>query len=129
MVAERLHSVFRNASQPRPKPPLRLPLGDIAGRWDVHLDFGVGEADHQLFLDAGGNNVTGAHIGVIAEGRLHGTIDGNKVRLSSSLPFESVGLGYRFEGTLSGDRMRGLLNPGTVPLATWEAKRYRKLAR
>ena len=68
-------------------------------------------------------------IGVIAEGRLHVTIDGNKVRLSSSLPFESVGLGYRFEGTLSGDRMRGLLNPGTVPLATWEAKRYRKLAR
>ena len=116
MVAERLHSVFRNAPKPRPKQPLNPPLGDIAGRWDVHLDFGVGEADHQLFIESEGNNVTGAHIGVIAEGRLRGTLDGNKVCLSSSLPFESVGLGYRFEGVLSGDRMRGLLNPGAVPL-------------
>jgi L-seryl-tRNA(Ser) seleniumtransferase len=125
MVAERLHSVFRNGPQAEPKPRLRPPLGDIAGRWDVHMDFGVGEADHQLFLDADGNNVTGAHIGVIADGRLRGTLDGNQVRLSSSLPFESIAVGYRFEGTLKGDRMRGLLNPGSTPLATWEAKRHR----
>jgi L-seryl-tRNA(Ser) seleniumtransferase len=125
MVAERLHSVFRNAPKPRPKTPLKAPFGDIAGRWDVHMDFGVGEADHQLFLNADGNNVTGSHIGVIAEGRLRGTLEDDKVRLSSSLPFESAGLGYRFEGTLSGDRMSGLLNPGALPLATWEAKRYR----
>ncbi|HUG81152.1 MAG TPA: aminotransferase class V-fold PLP-dependent enzyme [Bryobacterales bacterium] len=125
MVAERLHSVFRNAPKPRPETPLKAPFGDIAGRWDVHMDFGVGEADHQLFLNADGNNVTGSHIGVIAEGRLRGTLEDDKVRLSSSLPFESVGLGYRFEGTLSGDRMSGLLNPGNLPLATWEAKRHR----
>lgn len=124
MVAERLHSVFRNAPRLRQRPTLRPALGDISGRWDVHMDFGVGEADHQLFLDADGNNVTGAHIGVIAEGKVRGTLDGNKVSLSSGLPFESVSLGYRFEGTLKGDRMRGLLNPGSTPLATWEAKRH-----
>ena len=89
------------------------------------MNFGVGEADHELFLEADGNNVTGTQIGVIAEGRVRGTLEGNKVRLSSGLPFESVNLGYRFEGTLNGDRMAGVLNPGSMPVATWEAKRHR----
>jgi L-seryl-tRNA(Ser) seleniumtransferase len=126
MVAERLHSVFRNAPKPSPKPaPPRAPAGDIAGRWHVHMNFGVGEADHELFLEANGNNVTGTQIGVIAEGSVRGTLEGNKVSLSSGLPFESVSLGYRFEGTLKGHRMAGLLNPGSLPVATWEAKRHR----
>ena len=94
MVAERLHSVFRNAPRPSPKPaPPRAPAGDIAGRWHVHMNFGVGEADHELFLEADGNKVTGTQIGVIAEGPVRGTLEGNKVRLSSGLPYESVSLG------------------------------------
>ena len=104
---------------------MRTPVYDIAGRWRVRMDFGVGSAEHELFLEADGNNVTGAHIGTIAEGRVRGTLDGDKVRLSSALPFESVTLGYRFEGALRGDRMAGLLNPGALPVATWEARRHK----
>ena len=125
MVAERLHSVFRNAPKPRPEPVLHTPVDDIAGRWHVRMDFGVGNAEHELFLEADGNEVTGAHIGRIAEGRVRGTLDGDTVRLTSALPFESVILGYRFEGTLRGDRMAGLLNPGALPVATWEARRHK----
>ena len=125
MVAERLHSVFRNAPKPRPAPVLHTPVDDIAGRWHVRMDFGVGNAEHELFLEADGNEVTGAHIGRIAEGRVRGTLDGDTVRLTSALPFESVTLGYRFEGTFRGDRMAGLLNPGALPVATWEARRHK----
>ncbi|MYA81043.1 MAG: aminotransferase class V-fold PLP-dependent enzyme [Acidobacteriia bacterium] len=125
MVAERLHSVFRNAPKPRPAPAMRTPVYDIAGRWRVRMDFGVGNAEHELFLEADGNEVMGAHIGTIAQGRVRGTLDGDKVRLSSALPFESVTLGYRFEGALRGDRMAGLLNPGALPVATWEARRHK----
>ena len=124
MVAERLHSIFRNAPKGISKPTLKPAAADISGRWDVHVDFGLGEGEHQLLLQANGNQIKGTHIGTVVQGELKGTIDGNKVRFRSSLPFEGTSLGYRFEGTLKGDRMRGLLNPGSTPLATWEAKRH-----
>jgi hypothetical protein len=101
MVAERLHSVLRNAPKPRPKP------------------------EHLLFLEGDGNQVTGVHIGSVVQGDVKGTIDGNKVSLRSSLPFEAVRLGYHFEGILSGDVMQGPLHIGAYPKASWVAKRHR----
>ena len=88
------------------------------------MDFGLGQGEHQLFLQASGNQVQGTHIGTVVQGELKGTIDGNKVRFSSSLPFEGTSLRYRFEGKISGGVMKGSLDLGEYPNATWEAKRH-----
>ncbi len=124
MVAERLHSIFRNAPKGISKPKFKAPAADISGRWDVHVNFGLGEGEHQLFLQANGNQVKGTHIGTVVQGELKGTIDGNRVRFGSSLPFEGTSLGYRFEGQVSGNAMKGSLDLGEYPNATWEAKRH-----
>ena len=45
-------------------------------------------------------------------------------KLVGSLPFEGATLRYRFEGKVSGGVMKGSLDLGEYPNATWEAKRH-----
>jgi L-seryl-tRNA(Ser) seleniumtransferase len=125
IVGERLHSIFRNAPRGDSKPTLKPPAADITGHWDVEVKFHLGEAGHQLFLEARGHDVRGAHVGTVVQGEVQGTIDGDRVRLRSSLPFEGANLKYLFEGRVSGDEMQGSLDLDEYPTATWTAKRHR----
>jgi L-seryl-tRNA(Ser) seleniumtransferase len=127
IVAERLHEVFRDAPTPE-KRRLTPPRFDLAGRWDVQVKFLLGEARHMLFLEARANEVTGTHVGSNLRGDVKGTIDGDKVHFRSLLPFEGANLSYTFDGTVSGDRMRGELDLGEYPNAHWTAERYQYVA-
>lgn len=122
IVAERMHSLFRNAPPPKRKPVPRPPAADISGRWDVEIKFLLGEASQQLFLEADGNHVSGTHKATRLTGKLSGSIDGDRVRFRSTLPYESSNPGYSFEGKVSGDSMSGTIS--SSPSATWTAKRH-----
>ena len=122
IVAQRLAEVFRAAPK-RKTVPLQAAKADISGRWDVHVRFAMGEAEHLLFLEADGNRVVGTHVGAIKRGPLHGTIDGDTVSFQSVLPIEGSKLGYFFSGRVRGDRMEGRLDLGEYPAATWAAVR------
>ena len=124
VVAERLHSLFRNAPSSADKPKIRPPATDISGRWDVEISFQLGASEHLLFLEADGNDVRGTHFGTVKRGQVEGTIDGNKVRLKTSLPFEGANLSYIFEGRVNGNQMEGSLDLGEYPNGTWKARRH-----
>lgn len=123
MVAERLHSIFRNAPTSADKPKVRPAAVDLSGRWDVEITFQRGKSKHLLFLEADGNDVRGTHFGTVVRGMLKGTVDGNQVRLKSSLPFEGANLSYIFEGRAKGNEMSGQLDLGEYPNGTWKARR------
>jgi L-seryl-tRNA(Ser) seleniumtransferase len=123
IVASRLLEVFRNAPKPKER-RLAPPVQDISGRWDVHVKYQLGEADHLLFLEARGNEVVGTHFGTEWRGAVRGTIDGDKVTLRSSIPFEGANLAFVFQGTVSGDSMSGELEPDEYPKAEWAARRH-----
>jgi len=123
VVAERLHSIFRNAPTSADKPKVRPAAVDLSGRWDVEITFQRGESKHLLFLEADGNDVRGTHFGTVVRGMLKGTVDGNQVRLKSSLPFEGANLSYIFEGRVKGNEMSGQLDLGEYPNGTWKARR------
>lgn len=127
-VAERLHEVFRSAPGPKRR-SMVPPKADLSGRWDVKVRYYAGAADHTLFLEAGGNKVAGSHVATRSRGEVTGTVDGDRVRLQSILPFEGTNLSYTFEGTVSGDRMSGDLSLGEYPKARWTAERYHYAAR
>ena len=123
VVTDRLSNVFRSAPKARAKPRVAAPTVDVSGRWDVRVTFSLGEGQHLLFLEVQGNELTGTHMGTRVRGELRGTIDGSKVRLLSTLPFEGSRLRYLFEGTVSGNQMKGTLDLGEYPRATWTAHR------
>ncbi len=119
-VADRLHDAFRRAPKPK-KRKWTKPREDISGRWDVSVQFYVGEAKHLLFLEAHGNRVTGTHVGSLTRGPIEGSIDGDEVRFSSVLPIEGSKLGYKFSGRVRGNQIEGKLDLGEYPNATLTA--------
>jgi D-glucosaminate-6-phosphate ammonia-lyase len=67
--------------------------------------------------------VEGSHIGRRLQGAISGTVDGDRVRLRSSLPTEGTQLTYRFDGRIQGQTIEGQVSPGEYGKARWTARR------
>jgi uncharacterized pyridoxal phosphate-dependent enzyme len=124
IVAERIHAVL---SKPPKAPPLPSfgPPANLAGQWDLHIDFLLGSADHNLVLEQQGADLVGTHRGEITRGDLRGVVEGNEVRFRSSHRYEGTTLHYEFAGQLSGDTIRGRVGLGEYGEAEWVATRHR----
>lgn len=123
IVADRLAEIFRAAPKGTKKPAPAAPAAEIAGRWDVDVQYVSGGASHKLFLTAKGNKITGTHMGWALEGRLSGLIDGDRVSFHSALPVGGQTLSYGFTGQVQGDAMSGDLDLGEYGKARWTARR------
>ena len=123
VVAERLYEVFKDAPGPKPKPTLKPPAGSLDGHWQVEIAFVADIAQHTMYLQNRGNEITGLHRGRIAQGKVEGKIDGDHVYFESRGKYEAADMRYFFKGTLSGDEMGGELGLGEYGKATWKARR------
>lgn len=123
-VAARLSEVFRGAPKGIAKRVPSPPNTDIAGRWDVTVQYESGSAAHQLFLMTKGNKVQGTHLGWALQGDLNGSVDADNVSLLSVLPTGPQRLTYAFTGKVTGDSMSGEVRLGEYGRATWTAKRH-----
>ncbi len=125
VVARRLYEVFSSASPRGPKEsqPAR-PAVDISGTWDVEIEYEVGSARHKLFLAANGNHIAGSHQGWAYQGDLKGEIDGDRVKLRSSLPADGNQLSYTFTGSAQADGISGEVALGEYGHARWHARRH-----
>jgi len=74
-------------------------------------------------IPTNGNRVEGSHIGRRLQGAVSGTIDGDGVRLRSSLPHEGTQLAYRFDGRVQGQTIEGEVDLGEYGTARWTARR------
>ena len=124
IVADRLFQVLSSAPAAKPAKSPATPATDIAGVWDVDMEYEVGAARHKLFLAVTGNQVAGTHQGWAYEGDLKGRIDGEKVKLRSTLPADGNTLSYSFSGTVSGSNMSGDVQIGEYGRARWRATRH-----
>src|SRR6185436_14844758 len=107
-----LAQIFRSAPQGIAKPAPAAPSVEIAGRWDVAVQYESGSANHKLFLSTNKNKVSGTHVGWALEGELTGTVDDDKVELETVLPVGGQRLRYGFSGRVTGDTMSGDLDLG-----------------
>jgi L-seryl-tRNA(Ser) seleniumtransferase len=124
IVADRIHAVLSAPRRPKPAPPA-APTADISGRWNVQIQFAAGVSTHVLHLNQQGAQLVGTHQGDFLSRDLAGTINGDEVRMASTVT-EAHGdsLNYRFTGKLRGDTMAGTLDLGEYLTATWTAKRH-----
>ena len=123
LAGRRIADVLRQAPKGVPKKTLAPPAADLAGRWDVDVQYSRGTARHKLLLVTTGSRVEGSHIGRRLQGAVNGTVDGDRVRLRSSLPTEGTQLTYRFDGRVQGQTMEGEVNLGEYGKARWTARR------
>ena len=124
IVADRLFQVFSSAPAAKPAKSPASPTTNIAGTWDVDIEYEVGAARHKLFLAVTGNQIAGTHQGWAYQGDLKGRIDGEKVKFRSSLPADGNTLSYSFSGTVSGSNMTGDVQCGEYGRGRWRATRH-----
>jgi D-glucosaminate-6-phosphate ammonia-lyase len=124
IVADRLFQVFSTAPGAKPVKSPAPPAANIAGAWDVEMEYEVGAARHKLFLAVTGNQIAGTHQGWAYQGDLKGQIDGEKVRFRSTLPADGNTLSYSFSGTVSGSNISGEVQCGEYGRARWRATRH-----
>ena len=122
LAGRRIAEVLRQAKGV-PKKPLATPAADIAGTWEVDVQYSLGTARHKLLLVTSGNRVEGSHLGRRLEGALAGTVDGDRVQLRSSLPYEGTRLNYQFDGRIQGQTIEGEVDLGEYGKARWTALR------
>ena len=123
LVADRL---YRLLSQP-PTPEQsnsNQPSVNIAGRWDLRIDFVYGSANHKLTFQQEGGELSGEHGGELTAGDLSGWVDGNRVHFRDSHTYEAASFQYEFEGTVTGNTAQGDVGLGAYGSARWTAKRH-----
>jgi L-seryl-tRNA(Ser) seleniumtransferase len=127
IVAERIHATLSkppaSAGQAAPLPA--PPSTDVGGQWDVRIDYVASTSTHTLYLKQIGSRIEGTHQGDFVSRDVSGTIDGNRVQLSSSYT-ERHGdsLSFRFTGTATAAEMSGTLDMGEYLAAKWSATRH-----
>jgi seryl-tRNA(Sec) selenium transferase len=100
------------------------PAGDISGQWDVRVEYAAGASNHGLSLHQHGNDIDGVHRGDFTSRDLSGTIDGDMVKLRSSITEQSGdAISYAFTGKVTGDEMAGTLEMGEYLGGKWTARR------
>jgi L-seryl-tRNA(Ser) seleniumtransferase len=125
IAAEKIHAVLSNPPKLDRPPVSDAAPANVAGQWDVRLEFVRGDSEHALVLEQRGGELVGTHKGDILVGDLRGTVEGNQVRFRSSHRYEGTRLGYDFQGTAEGDRMSGEVAMGEYGTARWTAQRHR----
>jgi len=123
LVAPRVRELLSKA-QPRPKPTPQGSAAEVGGQWDVEISYTRDHAVHTLFLEQKGDKVVGSHRGEFLSGDVRGTVEGAKLLCRSSHHYEGTSIGYRFEGAVDGDSMRGTVDLGEYGTAPFTARRH-----
>jgi D-glucosaminate-6-phosphate ammonia-lyase len=121
IVADRLYEVL--SKKRGPKAVMAGPVANLTGRWDVDVKFLSSTSQHAFTLEQDGNWLSGTHRGDLDIRNVNGTIDGNQVRLKSSIPLVGDTINFLFSGTVTGDAFSGNIHLGEYLTATFKATR------
>ncbi len=122
IAADKIYSILTAKRVSRVK-ELKAPSGNIAGTWDVDVKFYSSQGKHKLFIEQDGNWIKGSHQSGFAVNDMSGTIEGNEVKLQSSIRLIGDSVIYTFTGTLSGDQLTGEIFMGEYRSAKFTARR------
>lgn len=122
IVADRIYALL---SQKRPVQDIttKPPAGNIAGRWDMNIQFFSSTSKHAIYLEQDGNWLQGAHQSDFSAQEMTGTIEGTLVKLKSTARRPGDHITYLFSGTLAGDEIKGSIYLGEYRTAQFTATR------
>jgi hypothetical protein len=126
VVADRIVEVL---SQKHTKSKeMAAPSVNVAGRWDVEIEFYSSKSQHSFFIEQDGNWLQGSHKGDFSMRDMVGTVEGDKVKLSSSDRHIADNIPFIFSGTVAGDAISGQIYMGEYINAKFKAVRHNQKA-
>jgi len=116
--------IFELLSKKRPsKDEASLQTQNVAGRWDVSVEFFSSKDVHAFYLEQDGKWLHGLHQGSYSTQEANGVIEGEKIKLKSIARKPGDSIPYLFSGVLSGDEIKGSIYLGEYRTATFVATR------
>ncbi|MGA8551965.1 MAG: aminotransferase class V-fold PLP-dependent enzyme [Stellaceae bacterium] len=112
-VGEAIAATLRQAADNLPEPAPAQPA-EIAGEWEVRVEFLQGGRVHRMTLDQRGPQLAGRQRSAGFEGPVEGWVDGGLVELSFAARYEGSTIAYLLEGEIAGDAMRGAATLGAA---------------
>jgi len=107
VVADRLFEILSRKDNQKSRAGYDAPRVNVAGRWDVDIEFFSSKGRHAFFLEQDGNLVSGTHQGEFTTREIVGVVDGNKIILASSERLTADNVPFTFHGTATNDTMEG----------------------
>jgi L-seryl-tRNA(Ser) seleniumtransferase len=125
VVADRLYAVLSKPPKRDPEPAPAAPSTNVAGVWEVKMDFQYGSISHRVMLEQrDGGRLVGTHQGEFASGDLNGSVAGNRVRFQSTLRTEGSPVSFAFDGTEQAGKLAGTVGLGEYGEAKFTAERH-----
>ena len=122
IVADR---IFEELSQKRSPVSADLKPASVklGGHWDVTVEFFSSKSEHKLFMEQDGNWINGTHQSDFSLQEVVGMVEGDQVKLRSSMRAPGDNITMMFSGTVSGDTISGSIYMGEYLTAKFTAKR------
>jgi D-glucosaminate-6-phosphate ammonia-lyase len=108
-VVVALRASLRAAAQPARSSGIQ-----VAGDWELQLDFLHGSRTHRLALEQRGNSLNGHQHSALFDGPVTGSLDADVVRFSFAGRYEASNLSYCFEGRIQNGAMAGTVELGAA---------------
>ncbi len=122
IVADRLYRVLSEKRTPKPV-GMTPPVANLSGRWDMDVQFFSSTSKQSLTITQDGNWINGTHKGDMDLRNMVGTIEGDQVKLSSSVRIIGDSIPFLFAGTVNGDKITGTIHLGEYRTAKFIASR------
>jgi hypothetical protein len=127
--------VLREASAASPEPPHPSSV-EIAGNWQLRVDFLQGSRDHRLAIEQRGHELAGQQRSAQFAGPVNGYLSGDLVQLSFTSRYEGSTICYFLDGQIrdgamsgtavlgaASDQNHGIVNRSQFGTGRWQASR------
>ncbi|MEX1239877.1 MAG: selenocysteine synthase, partial [Cyclobacteriaceae bacterium] len=122
IVAERIYEALSRKRKPQPK-ELAVASVNLGGHWDVTVEYFSSTSQHTLYLEQDGNWIQGTHLSDFTSQEVMGMVEGDQVKLRSTVRIPGSRVTYLFSGTATKDSINGSIHLGEYLTAKFSAKR------
>ena len=122
IIADRLYEVLSRKHEKKAV-GMAAPSANIAGRWNVDIEFYSSRSRHSFYIEQDGNFISGSHRGNFTTREMYGVVDGNNIRLASNESQIADNVPFTFHGTATNDKMEGGIYMGEYIRAKFTATR------
>ena len=122
IVAERIYEALSKKRKPQPK-ELAAASVNLGGHWDVTVEYFSSTSQHSLYIEQDGNWIQGTHLSDFTSQEVMGMVEGDQVKLRSTVRIPGSRVTYLFSGTAAKDSFSGSIHLGEYLTAKFSAKR------